>query len=128
MSFRTRSAFALLLAVTAFSGERFVAAVPQTPAATPQSGEALYRDNCASCHEAGVPRAVPRASLSRLSPESIRFALTQGPMTTQASKLTPADIDSVVRFIAAAAAPSAAAAGRRTPRSWPSRRGPLRAG
>ncbi|MEP7314366.1 MAG: hypothetical protein ABI859_17405, partial [Pseudomonadota bacterium] len=37
-------------------------------------GEALYRQHCASCHDAGVPRAATRATLALLSPEQIRSA------------------------------------------------------
>src|SRR5258706_3058172 len=67
------------------------------------AGEALYKEHCASCHEAGVSRAAPRAALARLSPDNIRFALTKGSMTAQASKLTQQELDILVRLLAAPA-------------------------
>jgi polyvinyl alcohol dehydrogenase (cytochrome) len=55
-----------------------------------KDGEVLYRQHCASCHEAGVPRAADRAALGRMSPENIRLALTSGSMRAQGAHLTPA--------------------------------------
>ncbi len=61
--------------------------------------ESLYRKQCAICHDAGVPRAPNRAALSAMSVENIRFALTKGAMKSQASKLSPAQIDSLSSFL-----------------------------
>ena len=47
-----------------------------------------------------------RETLGRMSADNIRFALTQGTMRTQASSLSPAQIDAVVRFLAASATAS----------------------
>ena len=63
-------------------------------------GESVYRTTCATCHEAGIPRAGNRATLGRLSADNIRFALTQGTMRAQAASLSPAQVDAVVRFLA----------------------------
>jgi polyvinyl alcohol dehydrogenase (cytochrome) len=81
----------------------------QNPPNATASGADLYHDRCASCHEGGVPRAPARAALNQMSADSIRFALTSGSMRGQASSLTPAEIDLLVRFLAApAAAPTPA--------------------
>jgi len=79
----------------------------QTPQDASQS-EALYTQRCATCHEAGVPRAPNREALARLSPDVIRQALTTGSMTTQAAGLTMPQVDGLSRLIGRAA-PSAAA-------------------
>jgi polyvinyl alcohol dehydrogenase (cytochrome) len=65
-------------------------------------GEAVYKQQCASCHEGGVPRAASRAALGRLAPDTIRFALTGGSMKTQGARLSPAELDAVVTFLASA--------------------------
>ncbi len=41
-------------------------------------GEALYKKHCATCHDAGVPRAAARGVLEKLSPDSIRTTLDVG--------------------------------------------------
>src|SRR4051812_47501196 len=117
MSLLRRSFIALsITSAIVAAGFTRVAATPQaTQSAAASAGEAVYRDTCASCHEAGVPRAVNRAALSRMSADNIRFALTQGAMTTQAANLTPAQIDSVVRFLASPDTAAAATVNRCAP-------------
>ena len=78
----------------------------QTQQGTTQDGESLYAERCAKCHESGVPRAANREGLRRLSPDTIRLALTTGSMRTQGAELTPAQIDSLARLLGTA--PSAA--------------------
>lgn len=91
------------LAGVSLLGVLLVGSVMHGRAQTPSDGEALYRDNCASCHETGVTRAANRGVLSKLSADNIRFALTQGSMVQQASKLTAAQRDVLIRFLAAPA-------------------------
>jgi len=62
-------------------------------------GEALYRQRCASCHEAGVPRAHNRAALGHMSPENIRLALTTGSMRAQGAELTQAQMNTLIHFL-----------------------------
>ena len=89
-------------------------------AAQPASeGEAIYRNTCATCHEAGVPRAGNRETLARVSADNIRFALTQGTMRAQAANLSPAQIDAVVRFLASDAAASTPASANMCPAVQP---------
>ena len=83
-------------------GPSFSSGVTPGAAQASGGGETLYREHCAGCHEAAVPRAVNRAALGRISAENIRFALTRGSMTVQASKLTPPQLESVVQFLASA--------------------------
>ena len=85
------------------------AASAQTPQGTTQDGESLYAERCAKCHESGVPRAANREGLRRLSPDTIRLALTTGSMRTQGAELTPAQIDSLARLLGTAP-PAAASA------------------
>jgi len=67
--------------------------------ATAQNGEAVYKKNCAACHDSGVGRAPNRAALGRMSPENVRFALVGGTMVTQAFNLTGAEIAAVSEFL-----------------------------
>ena len=79
----------------------------QTQQETNRDGESLYTERCAKCHESGVPRAANREALRRLSPDTIRLALTTGSMRTQAAELTPAQIDVLARLLGTAAPPAA---------------------
>ena len=78
------------------------AASAQTPQGTTQDGESLYAERCAKCHESGVPRAANREGLRRLSPDTIRLALTSGTMRAQGGELTPTQIDNLARLLGAA--------------------------
>lgn len=84
-------------------------------------GEAVYKQQCAACHEAGVSRAAPLSALAAMSAENIRFALTAGVMSVQGGNLAAADREAVVAFLAkspskpAASIADAACAARRKP-------------
>lgn len=73
-----------------------------TPPA-PGAGEALYREHCSQCHDAGVPGAVSRDGLARMPAETIRTALTSGPMRDIGGQLAADDRDRIVQFLTAAA-------------------------
>jgi polyvinyl alcohol dehydrogenase (cytochrome) len=66
------------------------------------SGDALYRERCAGCHEGGAARAPDLASLKRLSAAAIRSTLTGGSMRTIGESLNAAEIDAVSRFLGGA--------------------------
>jgi polyvinyl alcohol dehydrogenase (cytochrome) len=68
--------------------------------ATPSSGEALYQQRCASCHEGGVARAANAKALRQLSAERIGFALAYGIMSQQGRDLSRGEIGEIVRFLA----------------------------
>jgi|HubBroStandDraft_1064217.scaffolds.fasta_scaffold00025_49 polyvinyl alcohol dehydrogenase (cytochrome) len=79
-------------------------------AAGDDSGEALYRAQCAPCHEQGVPRAPAAAALRQLPADSIRAALTTGAMREQGLKLTPEQREALTSFLAGAPPAQAASA------------------
>ena len=56
--------------------EAAVAASTQTPL----SGERLYRHNCATCHEGGLPKAPHRDWLAKMAPDAVLHSLTDGIM------------------------------------------------
>jgi mono/diheme cytochrome c family protein len=57
--------------------------------AAPVSGEAVYQQRCAACHDAANPRVPPRDELKKLSVTRILRALDFGEMNNVASqKLT----------------------------------------
>src|SRR5215467_11950338 len=73
-------------------------------------GEALYKQHCATCHEAGVPRAAARSVLEKLSPDSIRTTLDAGSMVQQAAALPRAQKDAIVAYLTRSYAPQPAVA------------------
>ncbi len=79
--------------------------------ATEESGEALYRQDCASCHDAGISRAPSRGALGQMSRESIRLALTSGSMAQQGANLSPAQIDALTHFLSKLDSTTGAASG-----------------
>ena len=88
--------------VAALIGILLVTAAVQSRAqtATPSSGEALYQQRCASCHEGGVARAADAKALRQLSAERIGFALAYGIMSQQGRDLSRGEIGEIVRFLA----------------------------
>ena len=90
-----------------------LALVMVTAAAHGQSapdGEALYKQHCATCHDAGVPRAAARSVLEKLSPDSIRTTLNVGSMVQQAAALPPAQKDAIIAYLTRDSAPQPAVA------------------
>jgi polyvinyl alcohol dehydrogenase (cytochrome) len=74
------------------------------------SGEALFRAHCAECHNGSVMRAPDASALRQLSAAAIKAALTSGNMSVQGQELSPAEIDTVSRFLGNNSAPVASAA------------------
>jgi polyvinyl alcohol dehydrogenase (cytochrome) len=66
----------------------------QTP-----NGAALFKDNCASCHEGGVDRAPSRDALRALSSEVVLAAMETGPMVTMASRASTAERRAIAEYI-----------------------------
>src|ERR1700675_472321 len=93
--------FALLFALLL----PFVAAAAQGQTGANKDGETLYRQRGASCHDTGVSRAPNRVAMAHMSPENVRLALTSGAMSKQATGLSPAQLDSLVRFLVGQATP-----------------------
>lgn len=90
--------FALMLLFT-------MSAAAQDQSSANKDGESFYRQRCATCHDAGLSRAPNRAAMGHMSPENIRLALTTGAMSKQAAGLSPAQLDSLVLFLAGQATP-----------------------
>jgi polyvinyl alcohol dehydrogenase (cytochrome) len=73
-------------------------------------GEALYRERCAQCHDAGLARAPQIEALRQMPRRRIFLALMSGTMSTQAEGLTGEQIDSLVTFLGGARLPTPTAA------------------
>jgi polyvinyl alcohol dehydrogenase (cytochrome) len=88
----------------------FLAMVTAAYGQSAQDGEALYIEHCATCHDAGVPRAAARSVLEKLSPDSIRTTLDAGSMVQQAVGLRPAQKDAIIAYLTRHSAPRPAVA------------------
>jgi polyvinyl alcohol dehydrogenase (cytochrome) len=80
-------------------------AYAQTPAAP--DGEALYKQRCSMCHDAGLGHVPSRASLGRRSTQTILVALRVGAMKSQATGLSGAELVAIASFLTAEAAAKA---------------------
>src|SRR5215831_4210578 len=67
--------------------------------AAAQDGAALYRRDCAGCHDMGVDRAPAREALQAMSAERVLNALETGPMISMASRETGAERRAVAQFV-----------------------------
>jgi polyvinyl alcohol dehydrogenase (cytochrome) len=66
----------------------------------PSGPEAIYKTNCAVCHDAtGVGRAPSRAVLQRTSPEIVLDSLEAGIMKQQGAKLTGAERSILAEYL-----------------------------
>lgn len=74
------------------------AAGAQAPAPAP-SGEAVYKQHCAACHEGNLPRMPRRDALRDLAPEHIDTALSSFSMRRQGASLTAAERRAVSEFL-----------------------------
>jgi polyvinyl alcohol dehydrogenase (cytochrome) len=83
-----------------FTGILLVAATVQSRAQAPSSGEALYQQHCASCHDGGMARAPETRALRQLGAERIGLALAYGIMSQQGRDLSRGEIGEIVRFLA----------------------------
>jgi len=64
-----------------------------------QDAATLYKDLCASCHEAGVERAPNREALRAMSPERVLTALQTGAMISMASGRTALEHRAIAEFL-----------------------------
>ena len=64
-----------------------------------QDGAALYRQNCAACHDAGVDRAPARDALQTMSAERVLTALESGAMLSMASRMSALDRRAIAQFV-----------------------------
>jgi polyvinyl alcohol dehydrogenase (cytochrome) len=69
-------------------------------AQTSPSGEAVYKQHCASCHEGALPRMPTREALRGMTPEAIETAVSSFSMRRQGAALSPAERRAVAAFMA----------------------------
>lgn len=62
-------------------------------------GAALYRDTCASCHDAGLDRAPSRDALREFSADRVLAAMETGPMISMASRRNAAQRRAIAEFV-----------------------------
>ncbi len=65
-----------------------------------QDGAALFKERCASCHEAPTGRAPSMDAIKQMTAQAIFAALTNGAMKTQASGLGTQELLSLLVYIA----------------------------
>jgi polyvinyl alcohol dehydrogenase (cytochrome) len=94
-------------------------------------GQALYKRNCAQCHDEGINRAPQRDAFLSMTPERVLTAMETGAMVTMANNRTAAERRSIAEFLtgkrfgsALNTAPSAAAMCRAQNRSFDPAAGP----
>lgn len=85
-----KSVIAIVIALGIFA--------PVLPAA-PVSGEAVYQQRCAACHDSGSPRVPPRDELKKLSVTRILRAMDFGVMNNVATKLRQEEREAVANYL-----------------------------
>lgn len=63
------------------------------------SGEAVYKQSCAACHDGNIPRMPTRAALRELAPEHVETALSSFSMRRQGANLSPAERRAVAEYV-----------------------------
>ena len=74
-------------------------AVAAEAAATPPTGEQVYLERCAQCHEGGVPKAPHKMFLQMMATDAIHDALSTGIMQQQATGLSAAARVAVAEYL-----------------------------
>ncbi len=62
-------------------------------------GAALYKDNCAACHQGAVYKAPHRTWLEMMTPGMLYTAMTDGMMQTQAAHLNPQERRDIAEYL-----------------------------
>src|SRR5579883_252215 len=70
------------------------------PVLSAQDGAAIYKERCASCHDAPQERVPSVAAIKAMSGEAIYLALTNGAMKSRAEGLSTAQIFALIGYIA----------------------------
>lgn len=79
-----------------FRAALFLVAVRLLSAA---DGAALYKENCASCHDSGVDRAPNPEALRGMTAERVLDALEFGPMVSMASRRTALERRAIAEYV-----------------------------
>ena len=64
-----------------------------------QDGAALYRRDCAACHDAGVDRAPARDALQTMAAERVLSAMESGPMISMASRDNGVERRAIAQYV-----------------------------
>jgi len=67
-----------------------------------QDGAAIYKERCASCHDAPQPRVPSLATIKAMSSDAVYLALSSGTMKSRAESLGITDIFALIGYIAPA--------------------------
>src|SRR5262249_25666956 len=78
----------------------FLLVVLSAPSLFAEDGASLYKQLCASCHDAGTERAPSRDVLLSMSAERVLAALENGPMISMASGRTGTERRALAEFVA----------------------------
>lgn len=70
------------------------------PLLAAQDGAAIYKERCASCHDAPQGRVPALAAIQQMTGEAVYMALTSGAMKSQADGLSIAQIFALLGYIA----------------------------
>src|SRR5678815_2333706 len=68
-------------------------------AAAADDGPTLYKQLCASCHDAGTERAPNRDALRSMTPERVLTAMESGPMLSMAAGRTGVERRAIAEFV-----------------------------
>src|SRR5262245_44040576 len=74
--------------------------VLSTQVLSAQDGAAIYKERCASCHDAPEGRVPSLTAIKAMSGQAIYLALTSGAMRTQAQGLSTVQIFALISYIA----------------------------
>jgi len=73
---------------------------PATVSAQTVDAAVVYKDNCATCHDAPTGRTPSKDALKDRTPETILNAMTSGTMTMQAMQLSTGERRAVAEYLA----------------------------
>ncbi|MEY3905831.1 MAG: hypothetical protein RIR59_654, partial [Pseudomonadota bacterium] len=62
-------------------------------------GKALFLENCAGCHNGGVPKAPQQVWLEMMAPDALLAAMNGGIMTQQAAKLSGLQRQQIAEYL-----------------------------
>jgi len=64
-----------------------------------QDGAALYRRDCAACHDMGIDRAPTREALQTMTAERVLTAMESGPMISMASRDNGGERRAIAQYV-----------------------------